>query len=171
MNSYSYIRSVIRTSVCVAASLAAPVSFGAAAGRQEVQAQLLDRAEFPCANCFFGAADYYYCFAADHKVLVGYQRTPVLNWRDKSKNYLTTVHPAWAAWTAPGQTVPISYDDKHIWVNRAKQVRRGFWAHLKAVAFWASRADGKQVRLTQSSMRDIFTNNDQCRDSDGAKAH
>jgi hypothetical protein len=156
----------------VAASLAAPVSFGAAAGRQQVPAQLLDRAEILCDNCFFGPSDYYYCFAVDNKILVGYQRVPVLNWQDKSKNYLTPVHPAWAAWAAPGQTVPISYDDKHIWVSRAngKPVRRDLWAHLKALAFWVSRGDGKQVKLTQSPLRDIFTNNDRCRGADRAKA-
>jgi hypothetical protein len=172
MKPYSYIRAVIRTSVCVAASLAAPVSFGAAAGRQQAQAQLLDRAEFRCANCFFGPSDYYYCFAVDNKVLIGYQRTPVLNWRDSSKNYLTTVHPAWAAWTAPGQTVPISYDDKHIWVSRAdgKQAMPDLWAHVKALAFWVSRGNSKQVKLTQRSMRDIFTNNDRCRGAGGTKA-
>ena len=165
MNLYPYIRSVIRKPVCVAALLAAPVSFGAQADRQQVQAQLLDRAEILCANCFFGPSDYYYCFAVDNKILVGYQRVPVLNWQDKSKNYLTPVHPAWAAWAAPGQTVPIGYDDKHIWVSRAndKAVKRGFVAHLKALAFWVSRGDGKQVKLTQSSVRDIFTNNDRCR--------
>jgi len=94
-----------------------------------------------------------------------------MNWEDKSKNYLKKVHGGWAAWTAPGQTVPITYDDKHIWVPRAegKQVR-GLWAHLKATAAWIIRADGKQVRLTQSSMRDIFTNNDRCRDAARAKA-
>jgi hypothetical protein len=157
----------------VAASLAAPVSFGAAAGRQQAQAQLLDHAEFLCANCLLGASDYYYCFAADDKVLVGYQKTPVLNWRDKSKNYLTTVHPAWAAWAAPGQTVPISYDDKHIWVSRpdGKPAPRDFWTHVKAFAFWVSLGDGKQVKLTRSSVRDIFTNNDRCRGADGTKAH
>ena len=94
MSSSSYIRAVIRMSVCVAASLAAPVSFGAAAARQQAQAQLLDRAEFLCDNCFFGASDYYYCFAADNKILVGYQRTPVLNYRDQSKNYLAPAHPS-----------------------------------------------------------------------------
>ena len=150
MNSYSYMRSVVWASVCVAASLAAPVSFGAAADRQQVQAQLLDHAEFLCDNCFFGTSDYYFCFAADNKVLIGYQKTPVLNWWDKSKNYLTKVHRGWTAWEAPGQTVPISYDDKYIWV---------------------SRADGKQVRLTQSSSRGIFTGNDRCRDAGGANAH
>src|SRR5580658_9503825 len=113
MNLYSY----IRTSICVAAALAAPALFGATGDKQQAQAQLLDHAEFLCANCFFGASDYYYCFAADNKILIGYQRTPVLNWEDKSKNYLAPAHPAWAAWTAPGQTAPISYDDKYIWVS------------------------------------------------------
>ena len=167
----SYIRSVIRTSVCLAALLAAAVSFGAAAGRQQAQAELLDRAVFLCANCFFGASDYYYCFAVDHQVLIGYQRTPVMNWQDKSKNYLAPAHPAWAAWTAPGQTVPISYDGKYIWIAREKPVRQGFWAHLKTFAFWASRGDSKQVRLTRSSMRDIFTGNAQCRAADKAPTH
>jgi hypothetical protein len=173
MKSSSYIRSVVRTSVCVAASLAAPICFGAAADRQQVQALLLDHAEFLCANCFFGASDYYYCFAADNKVLIGYQKTPVLNWRDQSKNYLTRAHGAWAAWTAPGQTVPISYDDKHIWVSRAdgRQVRRDLWAHMKAIANWVTRSDGKQVKLKRSSMRDIFINSDRCRGADSAKAH
>jgi len=154
MNSRSYIRSAIRTSVYVAALLAAAVSFGAAPARQQVQAQLLAHAEFLCANCFFGASDYYYCFAADNKVLVGYQRTRVMNWQDPSKNFLTIARPEWTVWTAPGQTapgqIPISYDDKHIWV---------------------SRADGKQVRLTRSPLRDIFTSNDRCRAADGAQAH
>jgi len=172
MSSFSYIRSVIRTSVWVAALLAAPLSFGAAAGRQQAQAQLLDHAEVLCDNCFFGPSDHYYCFAADSKVLIGYQRSPVLNWQDKSKNYLTPVHHGWAAWAAPGQTVPISYDDKHIWVSRAAGKQPvGFWAHVKAFGNWVIRSDSKQVKLTQSSVRDIFTNNDRCRDAGGAKAH
>jgi hypothetical protein len=150
MKLYSGIRSVVRTSVYVAVLAAVPVSFGVAADRPAVQAQLLDHAEFLCANCFFGASDYYYCFAADNKVLTGYQRILVMNWVDKSKNYLANAIPEWAAWTAPGQTLPISYDDKHIWV---------------------SRADGKQVKLTRSSLRDIFANNDRCRAADSAKTH
>jgi hypothetical protein len=150
--------------------MAATVSYGADAPRQQAQAQLLDRAEFLCDNCFFGASDYYYCFAADNKILVGYQRTPVLNYRDESKNYLAPAHPSWAAWSAPGQTVPVTYDNKHIWINRPKQVRRGFRGHLKSFAFWASRGDAKQVRLKQSSIRDIFVNNAQCRGADKAKA-
>ena len=133
----------------MAVLLAAQVSLGVAADRQQAQAQLLDHAEFLCANCLFGASDYYFCFAVDNKILTGYQRTRVLNWEDKSKNYLTIVRPRWSAWTAPGQTVPISYDGKHIWV---------------------SRANGKQVKLTRNSTRDIFVNNDRCRD-DGARTH
>jgi hypothetical protein len=171
MSSYPYIRSVLRTSICVATALAAPFSFGAEPARQQAQAQLLDHAEFLCDNCFFGASDYYYCFAADNKILVGYQRTPVLNWQDQSKNYLSPAHPSWAAWTAPGQTVPISYDGKYIWVNRVNQERPGFWGHMKSLAFWASRADAKQVRLTQSSIRDIFMNSAQCRGTEKTKTH
>ena len=171
MNSRSYIRSAIRTSVYVAALLAAAVSFGAAPARQHVQAQLLDHAEFLCANCFFGASDYYYCFAVDNKILIGYQKTPVLNWEDQSKNYMTGIRPRWRAWAAPSPTVPISYDDKHIWVSRAESqpVKEGFRAHVKGFAIWASRGDRKQVKLTRSSMADIFTHNSQCRAAGAAK--
>jgi hypothetical protein len=173
MGSRSYIRSVFRASVCAALSLAAPFSAGAQADRQQVEAQLLDHAEFLCANCFFGPSEYYYCFAADNKILVGYQKTPVFNWEDKSKNYLTKVHPGWSAWTAPGQTVPISYDDKHIWVNRAngQPVKRGLRTQVKTFAFWISRNNSKQVKLKRSPLRDIFTNNDRCRKANTAQAH
>ncbi len=124
--------------------LAAPALFGAAPERQQAQAQLLDHAEALCDNCFFGPSYYYYCFAADNKVLIGYQRTQVLNWEDKSKNYLTRVHPAWKVWDAPGEAIPLSYDDKHIWVTRP---------------------DGKkQVKMHRISSGDIFLNNNQCRD-------
>lgn len=150
MKSYSHTGSLIlRASVCVAVSLATAVSFGKAADRPQVQAQLLDHAEFLCANCFFGPSYYYFCFAADNKILIGYQRTPVLNWRDESKNYLTRVHPQWRPWIAPGQAVPISYDDKHIWVTRA---------------------NGKQVKLIQNYSHDIFTNDGRCRQAVRAKA-
>jgi hypothetical protein len=150
MNSHSCRRALLWTSVCVAAALATPVSFGADKDRQQAQAQLLDHAEFLCDNCFFAPSQYYYCFAAGNQILVGYQSTPVLNWGDKSKNYLSIAHPEWAAWIPPGPAVPISYDAKHIWV---------------------SRADSKQVKLKRSSKRDIFANNDQCRAADSAKAH
>jgi hypothetical protein len=130
--------------------LAAPVAFGTAAPRTEAKAQLLDHAELLCNNCFFGPSDYYFCFAADNKVLIGYQRTPVLNWRDDTKNYFTRVRKRWIPWASPGETVPISYDAQHIWVERA---------------------GGKPVRLTQSYSLDIFTGNQQCRDAVRAKSH
>src|ERR1700719_2614554 len=106
MKLHSYIPAFIRTSVCVAASLAAPVSFGAAAERHQTQAQLLDHAELLCDNCFFGPSYYYYCFEADNKILIGYQRTQVFNWEDKTKNRLTKVHKAWTVWTPPAETLP-----------------------------------------------------------------
>ena len=173
MNSFSDIRPIARMLVCLAASLVAPVSIGAAADRQQAQAQVLDHAEYLCANCFFGASDYYYCFAADNRILIAYQRTRVLNWEDQSKNYLAPVRPRWAPWSAPGQTVPISYDEKHIWVSRDenKPERRGFWAHVKGLEIWATRGESKQVKLTRSSMRDIFTNSDQCRNANSVTAH
>jgi hypothetical protein len=163
---------VIRISVCVAAALAAPVSFGAAADRLQGEAQLLDRAAFLCSNCFFGPSTYYYCFAAAEKILIGYQRTPVLNWEDKSKNYLTSLHSNWAAWTAPGQTMPISYDAKHIWISRpeGKPAGHGLVADLKAAGKWVSRDNSKEVRLTRTSKGDIFTNERRCRQADGTKA-
>lgn len=150
---------------CVALLLSAAFAFGTSADRPQVPAQLLDHAEFLCANCFFGASKYYYCFSAGNQILVGYEKTPVLNWEDQSKNYLTGVRPKWAPWTAPGETMPISYDDKHIWVTRpdSKQAKDGVRAHLKAFAFWATRAESKQVELRRSDLRDIFTNNAQCR--------
>jgi hypothetical protein len=169
MNWRWYIRPLI--SVCAAALLAIPVSFGAGAVRVLAQARLLDHAEFLCDNCFFGASDFYYCFAVDKQILIAYQRTRVLNWRDKSKNYLSNVHHGWAAWTAPGQTVPVTFDDKYIWVTRADDnpVARNFWEHLEAFASWASRGNSKQVRLMRSSMREIFSPN--CRVDGTAAAH
>ena len=148
MKSHSYFRFLVRKCVCAAVFLAATVSFGA--DRQQAQAQVLDHAELLCDNCFFGPSDYFYCFSVDDKILIGYQRTSVLNWRDTSKNYLTKVHPGWTVWTPPGQTLPISFDDKYIWVTRP---------------------DGKTVKLTQTYSRDIFTGNDRCREAVRAKSH
>jgi len=145
---HSYIRYLICMAAGLAALLGPQTSF--AADRPQVQAQLLDHAEIPCANCFFGPSYYYYCFEADNKILIGYQRTPVINWQDESKNYLTKVHRGWTAWTPPGQTLPISYDDKHIWVTRP---------------------EGKPVRLKQTYSRDVFTANNQCQDAVRTKAH
>lgn len=138
----------IRYLICLALLLTVGSSF--AADRPQVQAQLLDHAEVPCANCFFGPSYQYFCFEADNTVLIGYQRTPAINWQDESKNYLTKVHRGWTPWTPPGQTLPLSYDEKHIWVTRT---------------------EGKPVKLTQIYSRDVFTGNNRCQDAVRAKAH
>jgi hypothetical protein len=166
MSLSSYLRCL--APVCVAAALAAPASFAAAAPRQQANAQLLDHAEFLCDNCFFGPSEHYYCLAADNLVLVGYQKSPVLTWQDKSKNHLTPIHHGWAAWEASGQTIPISYDDKHIWVSRDQPANRGA---LRRFAFWASRQNEKEVKLKRSSMRDIFLRSDRCRGASAEKTH
>jgi hypothetical protein len=148
MKSYFQIRSSIRAVACLAAALATPFSFGAAAERKQAQAQVLDHAEELCDNCFFGPSYYYYCFAVDDKVLIAYQRVPVINWEDKSKNYLTKARKKWTVWAPPGETVPVSYDDKHLWVTRE---------------------DGKEVKMIQRYTLDIFTHNDRCRQAVKAK--
>ena len=107
MKSPFNIDSFVRMSVCVCALLAGPAVFGAANDRPPVQARLLDHADLLCDNCFFGPSYYYYCFEADNKVRIGYQRTRVLNWEDKSKNHLTKVHKAWTVWTPPGISVTV----------------------------------------------------------------
>jgi hypothetical protein len=151
--------------------LATPVSSAAGVDRTQTEAQLLDQAAILCSNCFFGASTYYYCFAANNDVLVGYQKTPVVNWEDKSKNYLTRVHSAWASWTEPSQRIPISYDAKHIWVSRegGNKAGHGFGADLKAVGKWVTRDNNREVRLMRSSERDVFTN-DRCRKADQTRA-
>ncbi len=116
--------------------------FGPSGDRQEAQAQLLDSNEYLCSNCFFGASTYYYCFEAGGKILIGYQKVPAMNWRDPSANLLTRAHKAWQPWVSEGQTVPLHYDEKYIWVKRP---------------------DGGQVRLKQDYNTDIFINNSQCR--------
>ena len=148
MKLHSLLRSLICIPAGVTALLAAQALF--AADRPQVQAQLLDHAEVPCANCFFGPSYQYFCFETDNKILIGYQRTPTINWQDESKNYLTKVHRGWTTWTPPGQALPISYDEKHIWVTRP---------------------EGKPVKLTQTYSRDVFTGNHLCQDAVRSKAH
>jgi hypothetical protein len=124
-------------------------ALAAAPDKPQVQGQLLDHNEYLCSNCFFGASTYYYCFEADNKILIGYQKTTTLNWKDESSNDLTKVHKSWQPWTAEGQSVPLRYDDKFIWVTRP---------------------DGKSVKLKQDYTTDIFVNNRQCRNAVTKKA-
>ena len=117
-------------------------SLAAAPDRPQVQAQLLDQNQYLCSNCLFGSNTYYYCFEAGDKILIGYQKSPTLNWKDETSNDLTRLHKSWAAWSSDGKTMPLSYDDKNIWVTRP---------------------DGKSVKLKQDYTTDIFVNNRQCR--------
>ena len=123
------------------------LAFGVAAlaatpDKPQVQAQLLDHNEYLCSNCLFGASTYYYCFVADKKILIGYQKIPTINWKDSASNDLTKVRKSWVPLTADGQSVPLRYDDKYIWVDRP---------------------GAKAVRLKQDYNTDIFVNNSQCR--------
>ena len=114
----------------------------AAPEKPTVQAQLLDSNQYLCSNCFFGASTYYYCFEADNKVLVGYEKNPTLNWRDPASNDLIKLHHSFRALSTENQTVQLRYDDKNIWVKRP---------------------DGKESRLKQDYNTDIFVNSSQCR--------
>jgi len=120
----------------------AAAAFAAAPDKQEAQGQLLDRNEYLCSNCFFGASTYYYCFEAGNKILIGYQKIPTLNWKDSASNDLTKVHKSWQPLAGEGKDIPLRYDDKHIWVTGP---------------------NGKMVKLTQDYNTDIFVNNSQCR--------
>jgi hypothetical protein len=120
----------------------AVAALAAAPDKPQVQGQLLDHNEYLCNNCFFGASTYYYCFEADKKILIGYQKIPTLNWKDEASNDLTKVHKSWAPWAAENNMVPLRYDDKFIWVTRN---------------------DGKTVKLKQDYTTDIFVNSSQCR--------
>jgi hypothetical protein len=127
----------------------AVAALAAAPDKPQVQGQLLDHNEYLCSNCFFGASTYYYCFEADKKILIGYQKIPTLNWKDDTSNDLTKVHKSWAPWAAENNMVPLRYDDKFIWVTRT---------------------DGKTVKLKQDYSTDIFINNSQCRGAVKKKA-
>lgn len=122
-------------------------SFAKAPDQPPVQAQLLDHNEYLCANCFFGASTYYFCFEADNRVLIAYEKVPTMNWIDPSKDWLTKVHKSWQPALSKeqdveGQTIPLRYDEKHIWLTGPK---------------------GKLVKLTQDYNTDIFLNNQKCR--------
>jgi hypothetical protein len=94
--------------VCVAVGLLAPASFGAVEG-QAVQAIMLDHNEYPCVNCLFGVSDYYFCFDANSKILVGHEKI-----RTQTRKH----EPV--ALMERGKSVSIRYDDKSIWVPQAK---------------------------------------------------
>jgi hypothetical protein len=123
-------------------TLAMPVLAGAKSERREAQARLLDQNQYICSNCLFGASDYYACFEADNRILIGYQKIPQVSWMDHSSNLLTRAHKSYLPWVAEGQTVGLSYDDKFIYVKRPS---------------------GKLVKLRQNYHTDIFIHDAKCR--------
>ncbi len=126
----------LRTVLCLAIGMAAPVSFGAMSGKPseaqatEASAVMLDHNEFPCFNCLFGMADYYFCFAAGDKTLIGHER---IRTQTRKKEPVELMER--------GKSVQIKYDAGFIWVPQAK---------------------GKDLRLTQDYTKKIFLNSDRC---------
>ena len=124
-------------------ALILPATFGAAPELPKVEAQVLEHGEYLCSNCFFGTSDYYYCFKADNRILIGHQKEPTLNFQDRNKNYFTKYRKAWTSWQATGASVSLKYDDKYIWLPNAN--------------------GKKDVRLAQDYSRDVFVTGGECR--------
>jgi len=114
-----------------------PVVFAAQPDRKEAQARVLEQESYPCVNCFFGAADYFFCFEADSQILVAHDKVPTMNWTDGNKNYLGKLHGSWKIPTPAGDSVKIEYDEKHLWIPRG---------------------DGKEIRMRRDLSHDPFTN-------------
>lgn len=78
------------------------------------QATILDHNEFPCDNCLFGMGDYYFCFDAGQKILIGHEKVRTQTRRKYPVDLMQR-----------GKTVPVRFDDKYIWVGEpnGKEVR------------------------------------------------
>ncbi len=100
--------------ICALLLLAAANTFGAADRTTQVNAVLLDQNDFPCDNCLFGMNDYYFCFQAGDKILVGHDKVRT-QMRHKSPVGLMEV----------GKPVPLRFDDTFIWVSPpgSKEIR------------------------------------------------
>ena len=94
----------LRVLVCASVALFA---FGAATGdKPTTQATILDHNEFPCDNCLFGMGDYYFCFDAGQKILIGHEKVRT---QTRKKNPVDLMQR--------GKQVPVRFDDKFIWVS------------------------------------------------------
>jgi hypothetical protein len=142
------------------------IGLGETGFRKQTEARLLDQAALLCNNCFFGTSDYFYCFETAQGILIGYQRAPVVNWWDKSKNYATKAHPSWSRLDVPQEALRIEYDEKNIWVMRGDQdaVQRAGGALRPFIR------ESADVRLMQNYKRDVFTNK-LCQEAVRSKAH
>jgi len=128
-------KSMNRALICLGLALAVSIVAGAKDKRipgPQTQAVLLDHAEYLCNNCFFGASDYYFCFDVNSKILIGHEKIVVQTWMKAPENLIA----------GRGQTVPIKFDDKYIWIPGPK---------------------GKDQRLIQDYSKDLFTFSDACR--------
>jgi hypothetical protein len=123
-------RANLRIFLCFAIALAVPASFGATEDKTQAQAVMLDHNEFPCSNCLFGISDYYFCFDANNKILIGHDKVRTQTWMKNPTDLMER-----------GKTVPVRFDEKHIWVTRA---------------------NGKELKLTQDYSKKIFLQNDRC---------
>ena len=107
-------RSGLRAVLAVTFALVAPLSFGASADKGpppvSASAIMLDHNEYPCSNCLFGIADYYFCFDVNSKILIGHDKVRTQKWWQHDPTWLME----------RGKTVPIRYDDRYIWVPQAK---------------------------------------------------
>jgi hypothetical protein len=102
-------RANLRPLLCIAVALLVTASFGKTGDTAaQAQAVMLDHNEFPCANCLFGVADYYFCFDTHDKILIGYDKVRTQTRRKVPTDLMER-----------GKTVPLRYDDKYIWVTRS----------------------------------------------------
>ena len=75
----------------------------------QVQAVVLDHNQFLCTNCLFGISDYYFCFEANDKILIGHDKVRTQTWQKDPVELAER-----------GKTVAIRFDDRFIWVPRPK---------------------------------------------------
>jgi hypothetical protein len=123
-------RANLRIYLCLAIALAVPASFGATDDKTQAHAVMLDHNEFPCSNCLFGISDYYFCFEASNKILIGHHKVRTQTWMKNPTDLMER-----------GKTLPVRFDDKHLWVTRA---------------------NGKELKLTQDYTKKIFLQSDRC---------
>jgi hypothetical protein len=70
------------------------------------QATVLDHNEYTCENCLFGNSDFYFCFDANQKILIGHEKVRTQTWQKKPDGLFER-----------GKPVSLRYDDKFIWVT------------------------------------------------------
>ena len=99
------IRVVVLAAVAIA--LGAPVSEAKDKKSEATAAQatILDQNAYTCENCMFGNHDFYFCFDANQKILIGHEKGRTQTWQKIPEGL------------EPGKSVSLRYDDKYIWVT------------------------------------------------------